>query len=146
MNPSKTTNEATRQEWRDLGFFYDVIEDRREWLIRGDRNGLLRFADLLSDYSANSRNASLSEHDHYGPYSYLKIVTWSSADINRHDIRGTIEDLKNLGQVVREAMKCTVSNEFVVREAFAPGALYSIRFMLEPDGFDPSSADIQLTE
>ena len=28
--PSQATNEATRREWRDLGFFYDRDDARRE--------------------------------------------------------------------------------------------------------------------
>ena len=62
-------------EWRALGFYYDC-DDRRDvnqWRFYGSKPGLQNVVSLLEKYTANPHNDTLSEHDHYGPYSYLKI-------------------------------------------------------------------------
>ena len=40
------TQDHTREEWRELGFFYDRDDDAKEWRLRGSRDGLRRFARL----------------------------------------------------------------------------------------------------
>ena len=66
--PSDATNQATRREWRELGFFYERDDASREWRVTGSRSGLQRLRDLLLDYVADPRNRAESEHEHYGPY------------------------------------------------------------------------------
>ena len=51
--PNEAANEATRKEWQDLEFFYELDDDRKEWRLIGSRSGLLKFRDLLMDYVAN---------------------------------------------------------------------------------------------
>jgi hypothetical protein len=82
----------TIAEWNDLGFWYDVTPESG-WVIRGSRAGLEKFAALLDRYAADPRNTLLSEHDHFGPYMYLKVVTWSFPEINRDGIYGTLQTL-----------------------------------------------------
>ncbi|KAA5532959.1 hypothetical protein FYK55_28740 [Roseiconus nitratireducens] len=66
--------ESTIQEWRDLGFHYDRDDDRRLWTITGAISGIERFADILRQFANDSRNDVPGEHDHFGPYMYLKIM------------------------------------------------------------------------
>ena len=66
--------EDTKAEWRELGFFYDRNDQKKEWLFQGDREGLLKLADLFRRYGKNEKNRSLFEHDHYGPYMYFKVI------------------------------------------------------------------------
>src|ERR1035438_7741098 len=73
--PSDATNRATTQEWRELGFFYDRDDRARVWKLTGSRSGLLRFRDLLLSYVADPCNALEAEHEHYGPYAYLEVMT-----------------------------------------------------------------------
>jgi hypothetical protein len=64
-------------EWRQLGFYYDR-DDRlyvNQWRFFGSKKGLQNFVSMLDKYTNNPANDILSEHDHYGPYSYLKIMT-----------------------------------------------------------------------
>ncbi len=68
-------DDATRREWRELGFFYDYDEKQACWRLVGAQAGLLKFCELLRQYADNPKNDKLSEHDHYGPYSYLKVMT-----------------------------------------------------------------------
>jgi hypothetical protein len=74
-------DQRTVNEWRDLGFFYDYDEVESCWRVIGSREGFMKFVDLLESYVMNPRNGRLSEHEHYGPYSYLKLMTWSQAEI-----------------------------------------------------------------
>jgi hypothetical protein len=77
--PSNVVNEKTRGEWRALGFFYEVNHEAKVWTLVGSRAGLLCFSDALRAYVADPRNALESEHEHYGPYMYLKVMTWPEA-------------------------------------------------------------------
>jgi hypothetical protein len=140
--PSEEVNEATRREWRELGFFYDRNDETKEWLIRGSRQGLLAFAKILEDYSRNPNRRTLSEHDHLGPYMYLEIGTWNSRVIDDHWIAGTQEDLAALAVLIREHLaKAQSGNLIQLREAYAPVSLYELVLEICGDDFDPAKAD-----
>jgi hypothetical protein len=66
---SERVNQATRKEWRELGFFYERDDEGKEWRILGARSGIGKFANILREYSQDLVNLKLSEHDHIGPYS-----------------------------------------------------------------------------
>jgi hypothetical protein len=63
--PSDGTNQATRREWRELGFFCDRNDQKKEWRLIGSRSGLLRFHDALLEYVDDPCNDYQSEHEHY---------------------------------------------------------------------------------
>jgi hypothetical protein len=136
------TNQATKLEWRELGFFYDCDDQTRVWKLTGSRAGLLCFRDALLAYVADPRNALKSEHMHYGPYGYLKVMTWPEAGLDDHSIRGPLPDLARLAKLV-EAKLATVSpgSSVLIREEFAADSPYALVFDLREDGFDPAAAD-----
>jgi len=143
---SSTMTELTRSEWRDLGFFYESDEAAKEWVLTGSRAGLLRFAQLLHRYVADPRNAMKSEHEHYGPYSYLEVMTWPEAGMDHHSIHGPLADLKRLALLVEARVSTMVAGAVTrIREEFAPDSPYALVLKLRPDGFDPSSEDASLT-
>jgi hypothetical protein len=86
----------TRQEWRELGFFYDRDDTARCWRVVRSKKGLSRFADVLHGYAADAHNEALSEHAQIGPYMYLKVMTWSEAGVDRDSVHGTLDDLRRL--------------------------------------------------
>lgn len=94
--PSEATNEATRREWRELGYYYDRDDDAREWLLLGSVEGLLGFASAVRRYSENPARAGLSEHEHFGPYWYLELGTWNEPTITDHWIAGPQSSLAQL--------------------------------------------------
>src|SRR6185437_8478991 len=98
--PSDAVNQATQREWRELGFFYERDNGSMEWRIRGSCAGLLKFAHIFLDYSANPRRQKLSEHNHFGPYMYLEIGTWSEPVIDNHWIAGKLADLNRLSNLI----------------------------------------------
>jgi len=140
--PSEETNKITREEWRELGFFYEYVDAAKLWRLRGSRAGLLSFADTLRKYTLNPRNRELSEHDHLGPYMYLTIGTWTKAEISDHWIAGPLEDLQRLSTFLRERLLSAQSGDTLhLRETFAPGSSCELELCIEANGFDPAAAD-----
>ena len=138
-------DEATRSEWRELGFFYDYDAKEACWRLLGSRVGLLRFCDLLVQYAANPKNNKKSEHDHYGPYMYLEIMTWDEAQITDHAITGSWGQLQKLSELCRE--KLTTSNPgdvIAIDKEYSQINTAKLRFEIQHDDFDPASADPQL--
>lgn len=130
------------EDWRELGFFYDHDKDARCWRLIGSRSGLLRFCAILNEYVANERKASLSEHEHYGPYWYLKIVTWDEPVIAERSIRGTFEDLQRLSELAKHKLENAKPGDvFEIDKEYSPNNEFKLRFEVREDGFDPVEAD-----
>jgi hypothetical protein len=143
--PSETVNEATRQEWRDLGFFYERNDERKEWRLIGSHSGLLRFCDLLINYAANSLNEAQSEHDHYGPYMYLKVMTWTEPGMDGNAIYGTLQDLRRLAGIIEGKLQDTRTGSVLrIQKEFADSCEYCLVLSVRDEGFDPASADSEL--
>jgi hypothetical protein len=145
--PSDARNEATRREWRKLGFFYDLDDASREWRVTGSRSGLLCLRDLLLAYVADPRNRVESEHEHYGPYHYLEVMTWSEAGIDDHAIRGTLPDLERLAQIIEARVNQAAPGATIrIQEDFAANSPYSLVLEVREDDFDPATADSALRD
>jgi hypothetical protein len=145
--PSDATNEATRREWRELGFFYDRDEVSREWRVTGSRSGLLRLRDLLLAYVADPRNRAESEHEHYGPYQYLEVMTWSEEGFDDHAIRGPLSDLERLARIIEGRVTEAAPGATIrIREDFAASSPYSLVLEVREDDFDPATADSALAD
>ncbi len=139
--------EQTRSEWRKLGFFYDRDDNSREWILVGSRSGLHRFADLLRAYASDARNEMLSEHEHYGPYMYLEVMTSSEAGMDEHAIHGPLNELRRLAHLVEEKIgNLDPGGRGRIREEFAPTSEYALILDLREDTFDPATADGNLRE
>jgi hypothetical protein len=137
--------ERTRAEWRELGFFYDLNHSLKEWLLIGSRGGLLRFSELLRAYASNPRREGMSEHDHYGPYMYLKVMTWPHAGIDANTIHGTRDDLRRLASLVEEKVAALAPGDRArIRDEF-PLSEYALVMELRDDSFDPASPDGNVT-
>lgn len=135
-------DEQTREDWRDLGFFYDQDKDARCWRLIGSKSGLLNFCSILNDYVADERNAALSEHEHYGPYWYLKIITWNEAAINERDISGTLDDFRRLAEIVRQRLENALPNDtFEIDKEYGQNNEYKLRFEVREDSFDSAGED-----
>src|SRR5205823_14310497 len=139
--PSDAANKATRREWRELGFFYDRDDQTRVWKLTSSRAGLLGFRDALLSYVADPRNALKSEHEHYGPYSYLEVMTWPEAGFDAHAIRGPLADLTRLAKPT-EAKLATArpGPSLLLKKESAPDRLYCPALELREDTFDPATS------
>lgn len=142
--PSVEANEATRGEWRDLGFFYDRDDASKSWRIAGTVQGLRKFARLVRNYALNPKNESLSEHEHFGPYMSLEIATWSRPEITSHWIAGPRKDLSTLAALIESvADRSPVGERVSLRHFFASESPYDLIVEVQDDAFDPAREDPQ---
>lgn len=131
-----------REEWRELGFFYEYDKELRLWRLVGSCSGLLKFPDLLNDYVADAKNEKLSEHEHYGPYMYLKVTTWDEPFLSEGGIFGSLLDLKRLANLVAEKLQaCSAGDVFTIDTEYAGGNEARIEIVVKEEEFDPVNAD-----
>jgi hypothetical protein len=96
-------------------------------------------------YAANPRNEAKSEHDHYGPYMYLKVMTWTEPGIDRNAIYGTVRDLRRLANVIESKIQdARPGSALRIQEEFARYCEYSLLLDVRDEDFDPASADPEL--
>ena len=137
-------DQRIKDEWRELGFYYELEETNnyKEWRFYGDKKGLFNFVKLLEDYTNNSANDFLSEHDHFGPYSYLKIMTWDKPVITENYIAGTIADLKYFKNILADKLvKVQAGQNFIIDKEYGIDNSAVVKFFMMEDGFDPVSMD-----
>lgn len=145
MPPSPETNRQTADEWWQLGFFYEVVEAEKTWRFVGSRRGLLSFPRLLREYAAKPKNSEISEHQHFGPYWYLKVITWNEPLITARGIRGSLARLANLADLIEERVSAMNAGEIAsLGPDYSPQSEFTLRFEVMEDDFDPASADILL--
>jgi hypothetical protein len=142
MARSPRVDNLTRSEWRELGFFYDYDAATRTWLIAGSREGLLHFAALVADCAAHPAFKELSQHEHYGPYMYLKIMSWSEPSITDNAIAGTVRDLERLSSVVRSrASVLPPGSEVDIASEYYSGTDHRLLLRCHDSDIDPASLD-----
>jgi hypothetical protein len=145
MSPSPETNRQTATEWRQLGFFYEVLKADKTWRFVGSQRGLRNFPRLLREYAANPRNSRISEHRHCGPYGDLKIVTWNEALIKGDGIWGSLTQLANLADLIEKRVPAiSLGESATVGRDYSPQSEFTLRFEVMEDEFDPASADVLL--
>jgi len=139
---NEAINEATRREWRELGFYYDRDDVQKIWRLVGSRSGLANFADALAKFAADPRNARQSEHEHFGPYFYLEVGSWPHAEITDHWVAGPLPSLERLSLNIRKLLSGVKPGQAVLlRSSFAPSSPYELRLEVTPDNFDPAKED-----
>jgi hypothetical protein len=137
-------DQMTTEEWRKLGFFYcqKAEANINEWQFYGSQQGLFKFVELLDKYIHNHNRHFNSEHDHYGPYMYLKIMTWDKPLITNNFIAGTINDLEKLKNIVKDKLAAAQSGqEFYIDKEYGVENTMGLRFIVLSADFDPPSLD-----
>lgn len=139
---AEMNEEQIRQQWRQLGFFCEVDEQKRVWTLTGSRAGLLYFPDLLLGYVNDPANAVSNAHKNYDPYGSLEIVTWANATVDGHAIRGSLDDLTRLAELVEAKLASAQPGETIrIRDEFSPNSPFALLLDVREDGFDPASTD-----
>ncbi|MDT0556208.1 hypothetical protein [Patiriisocius hiemis] len=131
-------------EWRNLGFYYDRDDriDVNQWRFYGSKKGFQNFVSLLEKYTNNPQNEIISEHGHFGPYSYLKIMTWDKPVITEDYIAGTIQDLKNLQQIIADKLSTSRPGQtFNIDKDYGQDNTITAKFFVMSDDFDPYTMD-----
>ena len=135
--------ESTIQEWRDLGFHYDRDDDRRHWTITGAISGIERFVDILRQFADDPRNDVPGEHDHFGPYMYLKIMNVPhERGFDSNAIFAPRCDFRELADLVETRLRRSEPGVvFNLSPDFSPDSEYELRVVIESDDFDPGLYD-----
>jgi hypothetical protein len=140
--PAALTDEQIKQQWRKLGFFCELDDQKKTWRLTGSRAGLLYFPDLLLGYVNDPENATDGVRKHYGPYGSLEIMTWADAGFDGNAIRGSLDDLTRLAGLVEEKLvTAEPGSPIQIRDDFAANSPYSLLLDVRADGFDPATAD-----
>lgn len=140
LSKKEAIEAATRDEWRELGFYFDYEESSKTHNIHGDRIGLTKFSNLLLDYASNPLNAEVG-HDHIGPYMSLEIRTGKALKIHESCIEGTINDLRMLSQFLQDQLSDSDSGQSFSFQNEDDASSSLLCFHLHPNGFDSSSLD-----
>jgi hypothetical protein len=142
QTPTAMTEETIKQEWRKLGFYCEMDSEKKLWTLTGSRAGLLYFPDLLLGYVSDPKNAKDSEHQHYGPYGTLEVMTYPDAGFDSHAIRGSLVALTHLAELIEVKLATAEPGSPIrIREEFAANSPYTLMLDVRADGFDPSTAD-----
>lgn len=133
-----------RKEWRELGFYYETDEQKKEWPFAGSKKGLLNFISCIDELEFEN---GLSKDSHFGPYSYLKLMTWDKPYIDLKLIAGREEDFETLKQIYKERVGITdIGGEFIIDKEYSLDSSASLRVKIMNDRFDPVSMDPQLSD
>jgi len=136
------TEDQIKQKWRELGFFCELDDQKRTWVLTGSRRGLLYFPDLLLGYTNDHTNAADCTKKHFGPYGSLEIMTYPEPGFDSHAIRGSLQQLAHLAELVETRLATAEPGETIrIREEYAPKSPYALVLDVRADGFDPSSTD-----
>jgi hypothetical protein len=142
MSPSEATNQATRDEWRELGFFYERTDQPPCWRFIGSASGLANLIRRLDAYVRDPRNEALSEHAHYGPYMYLKVQTSESPEIDGDSIRGSLSDLARLRDLIANGKRRLGPGQSLdIAAEYSRSVSFPLRLEVREPEFDPASAD-----
>jgi len=118
------------------------MKEEKTWRFVGSRRGLLNFPRLLREYAANPRNSRVSEHQHFGPYWYLTVVTSDEAVITARDIQGSLAHLASLADLIEKKVSATNVGERVsLGPDYSPQSEFTLRFEVMAEDFDTASAD-----
>jgi hypothetical protein len=136
---------ATIEEWRELGFFYEHIDEDNCWLFIGSFAGIYQLCHILKQYAGNPKNEKVGEHDHLGPYMYLKIGTWKEPVISSYGIFGSLQDIDRLASIIHSRLDKVQPNDRVdIDKEYSSNNEFAIKIIIREEGFDPASADLAL--
>jgi len=139
--------DITKEEWRQLGFYYDRDDTEKYWTLSGSPTGLKNFTAALRAYTNKPAVANISEHEHFGPYMYLKVMTWHEPGISRDSIHGASDDLRSLAHLVELAStESNIGQTISIGKNFHENCEYDLRIQVVEYGADVAAMDRQLWE
>jgi len=141
LDPSALSDDI-RQQWRELGFLYDVDGDAKAWVFRGSSGGLHGLVRLLRAYASTPGYSRDSEHQHHGPYSYLTFVTAPAPTIDGRSISGPQWAFAQLADVIETKLSdCEKGDVLVIGNEWCKETEWRLLMRVESDGWDPALHD-----
>lgn len=134
--------EQTREEWRELGFYYISSEEQKTWTLHGSRKGLLNLSRLVKEFA--SLDLPFGTHKHLMPHWYLTLTSDDNFTVNSRGISGTPRQLNEFAEIFSKRVQQSSLGVSEYISAKILSSDYSIEFMVHGDSFDPSSKDPQL--
>lgn len=132
-------NSEYSKEWRELGFYYHFDDSKNNWVFIGPQKGIINFCKLLNNYVYNPSNVGISEHEHFGPDSYLKVITWDTPIIKKSGIYGTLEDIKRLADLIKyKILNNSNSKEIIIDKEYSESNECFILIKIMEDDYDPA--------
>lgn len=139
MNVRK--EEISARRWKELGFYYEFDESTKAECIYADRKGVSAFIEELRSYGNSKYFTEVGAHDHLGPYMALELRTCSCAGFEANLIHGLPDDFKRLAEEIERRMELVEVGGFLRLDNFGSESEVSLKIVLQPNGFDPSSMD-----
>jgi hypothetical protein len=137
--------EAIKEEWRNLGYYFEKNKSERKWVFTSSKNGIKKLINQIIDFTQKEGNIEIGEHDHWGPYGDLKIMTTRVPEITIEYIGGSFSSLRELAYQIKQRLEIVNHNEsFCIQEENKNAMSAGLEFRIKDDDYDPASADIQL--
>lgn len=144
MNLSYESKCQIRDEWNELGFYYQIDKHNKHWIFHLNKEGLRKFCELINEFTDNYSNDQIGEHDHYGPYMYFKLVVMDKLIINEDCIGGKNEDLKLLAEFISDGLKEKGSGVYILNDGLLKDTEYKLKFVVKDENFKPGTMDDQI--
>jgi hypothetical protein len=132
-----------RENWREIGFYYQRDDVSLIWQIIGSRAGLKRLCGTLKTYVRDfDAHVRTGDRGLTGPYKYLKVVNWHMASILRDGIYGPLESIQGLATTIEEKLNLHNPGEcFIIDEEYSDVNAYKLELVVREDEWDPSNVD-----
>lgn len=141
---SDKLKQIIKEEWRQLGYHYDIDNKLKKWIFTASPFGLQDFVYHIENFADQSTSNTKSEHEHFGPYEYLKIMIWDSPGIDKDSIYGSREDLLRLAAIIKKHLTDeNICKTITIRDKYTETAEYSLELNIQEYGFDPATCDEQ---
>jgi len=129
-----------KEDWREIGFYYQRDDVTLVWQIVGSRAGLQRLCEALKAYAREfDSHLRTADRGFAGPYKHLKIINWHMASILRDGIYGPLESIQGLATVIEEKLRSHSPGErFIIDEEYSDVNAYKLEFVVREDGWDPA--------
>jgi hypothetical protein len=137
---------AARAGWRELGFWYGCDWQAERWSFRADPRGLRAFAALLRNFAADPLAVDDGDHFHVGPYASLRLAYGASPALDRRGFTGSRDDFEGLVHELEQLWASESPSPQEFARNFTGAAGFHAVLVVEPEGFDPASADAAIAE
>ncbi|MBH0014336.1 hypothetical protein I6F66_19895 [Pseudoalteromonas sp. NZS100_1] len=134
--------EMTREEWRELGFYYIIDDDSKAWNLYGSVDGLSNFITEILKFTA--RDEVKGEHEHLLPHWYLTLQYDDGFDICERGILASKIELLIFIDILKQLLLKAKVGEIIGLHNHVKSASYRMYLHVKGADFDPSKLDPQL--